>query len=179
MKQLSFYLVLLLAISSCRQTNNKSNVSAVIDINKVTTQADTSNYAIIKFDTNDTWLFDKAKPTDISLTDIKEVEALLADCINKYNPEQQKQFDKINSVYPEANIDKRGFIIDLSNYKRQYVAVINDKGEKEVWVNCFSAKFDYWKKKIVQVDDGGNYFFNVKINLNRKIYYDLSVNGQG
>jgi hypothetical protein len=179
MKQISIYFVLLFAFSSCGQTTNKSNVSAVIDTNKVTTPADTSNYAIIKFDIKDTWLFDKAKPTDISLSDIKEVEALLADCINKYNPEQQKHFDKINSEYPEAKIDKRGFIIDLSNYKRQYVAVINDKGEKEVWVNCFCVKFDYWKKEIVQVMDGGNCFFNLKINLTKKSYYDLSVNGMG
>jgi hypothetical protein len=63
------------------------------------------------------------------------------------------------------------------------VAVINKDNEKIIWVNCFninsSFTFDYWKKQIVQVFDGGDNFFNLKINITKKYYYDFLVNGIG
>ena len=103
---------------------------------------------------------------------------LLSECIEKYNLDQQKQFDKINKEHPEHRFNKSDFIIDLTKYKRQIIAVTNDKGEKEVWVNCFCNDANYWKKEIVQVMDGGKCFFNFKINLTTKKYFDLRVNGE-
>ncbi len=60
------------------------------------------------------------------------------------------------------------------------MAFINEEGEKEVWVNCF-CKTDgqNWKKESIQVDDGGNCYFRVKINLTTGKYHDLMVNGFG
>ena len=67
--------------------------------------------------------------------------------------------------------------IEFSDYKFQFVPVINEKGEKEVWANSFCGEFENWKTQIVQVDDGGKCFFNLYINLNQKSYYRFSVNG--
>lgn len=59
------------------------------------------------------------------------------------------------------------------------MAALNKKGEKEVWINCFCVDVRRdWKKQIVEVYDGGNCFFNLKINLNKSQYYELSVNGE-
>lgn len=72
--------------------------------------------------------------------------------------------------------------IDLKTYKKQYIAVLNAKGEKEVWANCFCKaiekriEFVDWKKTPVKVIDGGNCFFNVKLNLAQRKAYDLKVN---
>jgi hypothetical protein len=64
------------------------------------------------------------------------------------------------------------------DYKRQYVSIINSIGEKEVWINCFCDSFyKDWKKQILHVDDGGNCFFNLKVNLSTKKCYDIFVNG--
>ncbi len=60
------------------------------------------------------------------------------------------------------------------------MVIKNVKGEKEVWVNCFCSVqyMDYWKKQVVFVKDGGNCFFNVKINITKKSFSDFEVNGE-
>lgn len=87
---------------------------------------------------------------------------------------------QINRAVRDYNDQKVNSTIDLKNYKRQYVAYINSKKQKEVWVNCFcqNSDNDEWKSKIIEVSDGGNCFFNLKIIINQKIYTEFSVNGR-
>ena len=63
----------------------------------------------------------------------------------------------------------------------QFVGGELEGGDKVLWVNCFcmaeSVVLKKWKTDIVYVADGGNCFFNVKINLKSKQYYGLIVNG--
>ena len=73
---------------------------------------------------------------------------------------------------------KNYFILILNRYKRQYMPIINKYGEKEVWVNCFCEHWNWdLKTRPVEVRDGGNCFFNLKINLSKNIYYNLMING--
>ena len=110
--------------------------------------------------------------------DLQKIETILNKCISHYNPDQERQFKEINDKHPEYKLDKKNFTIHLTRYKRQYVAVINSKGEKEVWVNCFCRTHNSnWKKERVVVKDGGNCYFNLKINLTTVQYYELMVNG--
>jgi hypothetical protein len=45
---------------------------------------------------------------------------------------------------------------------------LNSKGEKEVWINCFCRDGERdWRKNLVFVKDGGNCYFNLKVNLSR------------
>lgn len=132
-------------------------------------QTDTSKYAIIPFAIADDWLFPESKPSTLILNDIKDIEILLKQCIDNYNTELKQK---------KINIDDT---INLVSYKRQYIAVINKKGEKEVWINCFCndtynpPKSD-WTKELIIVYDGGKCYFNLKINLATKKYYDIIVN---
>ena len=153
-------------LTSCGQTTKNINS----DKNPMTvTQMDTATIAIIPFENTSNWtLFKNCKPSNLTNTDITEIEQILIKCIDNYNtePEQKK-----------GNIDNT---INLASYKRQYVPVINEKEEKEVWINCFCNDWDRdWKKGIIQVLDGGKCYFNLKINLTTKTYYDLIVNGDG
>lgn len=133
-----------------------------------------ANYAVISFNKTNTWLFKDAKPATLSADEIREVENILHEAIEDYNREPY-----LLRAHPEYNLDKSRFVIDPSSYKRQFVPVLNAKGEKEVWVNCFCEdNFDDWRKEVVQVEDGGKCFFNVKINLSKKTWYDLRVNGE-
>lgn len=83
--------------------------------------------------------------------------------------------EKHTSYYIDAN----------KKYYSQFIVAINKKGEKEVWVNCFCDAFIQeqkpytinWKKEIVQVEEGGNCFFRLTINLATNSFYDFSVNG--
>lgn len=65
----------------------------------------------------------------------------------------------------------------LGRYWRQYVGYVNTKGERVVWVNayCDSAPPE---RGIHFVRDGGDCYWQVKMNLTRKKIYDLSINGE-
>jgi hypothetical protein len=49
-----------------------------------------------------------------------------------------------------------------------------------VWINCISKRNKYidWQMQIIQVRDGGDAYFNLKINLTTGKVYDLYINGE-
>ena len=103
----------------------------------------------------------------LSSNDIEDVEDILAKCIKKYN-----------SSYTRRHYRKS--TINLKHYVRQIVPGVNSKGQKIIWVNCICREFalpNNWRKGILSVDDGGSCFFNLRINLSTKKYYNLIVNG--
>ena len=156
-----------LTLVSCGQTTNNQTDTPKTVIATVQ-PVDTSLIAIIPFDKSRDWLFDKTySPSTLTENDIEKIERLMTDCVNKYN-------NKLSSD------NKQYFSIDLTKekYKRQYVAVTNKNGDKEVWINCLCQTHgDSWKTSIIMVDDGGNCYFNLKINLTKEKCYDLGVNG--
>ena len=85
---------------------------------------------------------------------------------------------KIDSVLSSC-IRKANLTFELSNYFKQCVAVKNSKDEREVWINllCKGEHFRDLHYYIVHTNDGGDCYFNVKINLDRLEYYDFYVNG--
>ena len=168
-------LILIICLRSFGQTKNESKNK---DPHQNTYNIDTSVIAILYFDSSQYWVFKNSKPTDLTNDDILTIETILNNCVKDYNPEQERAFKEINDKHPEYKLDRKNFIIDLTRYKRQYIAVSNSKGEKEVWVNCFCrAGKRNWKKDLIFVKDGGNCYFNLKINLKTRQYYELMVNG--
>jgi hypothetical protein len=156
---------LTIALSSCGQTQTKK-VDQVA--NNGTAQIDTSKTAIIAFDKKGNYPFDNAfNPTSLTQNDIYNIDSLLIACVTDYN-------NSLDKDHKEWSID-----LKKSNYRKQLIAVTNKKGEKEVWINCFCSTWgsDKWKTEIMLVDDGGNCYFNFKVNLTTKKFYDLGVNG--
>ena len=140
---------------------------------------DKSRIAVLPYDTADFWIFPSCTSTNLTEADFQNIEQLLDSTIDNYNVKQEVVFKKMVAKYPQYKTDKDQFVIKLSRYKRQYIAVINQNGDKEVWINCFcnSNIFDYWKTQRVIVLDGGNCFFNLQINLTKRLIYNLSING--
>lgn len=106
---------------------------------------------------------------DLTNEELCKVERLLIDCINTNNVKQ-------DTTKPFSEF------IDLKRYKRQYVAFIDSKGQRKVYVNCFCVDdwgFDYWKKYLVRVADGGSCFFQLTINLSKLKYEQFTTNGYG
>lgn len=117
-----------------------------------------TTYAVIKFNSEDTWIFKNSKPIDLSFNEIAELDKIILECVNNYKDE----------------------LLDIKKYKRQYIPAINDNGEKLVWINCFCKHFDYdWKNQVIMVVDGGNCYFQMKINLTTKKYYNFHNNMNG
>lgn len=167
--------ILTICLTSCGQTKTETKNQ---EQNQNVYTVDTSVVAILPFDTSQYWVFKDSKPTDLTNDDLLKTEKILNNSINDYNPDQERQFKEINDKHPEYKLDKKNFTIDLTSYKRQYVAVINSKGEKEVWVNCFCNTWNKnWETNLIMVHDGGNCYFNLKINLTTGQYYELMVNG--
>jgi basic membrane lipoprotein Med (substrate-binding protein (PBP1-ABC) superfamily) len=155
-------------ISACGQAS-QSPLGANKNKSSQKSLYDTSKISIINFNKSIYWLFDSAsKASILTDADIWEVERLFNESIADYNSKIKKKEDK------------KYFAVDLQkfNYKRQYVCVTNKDGQKVVYVNCFCETIGVdWKSTLIQVEDGGNCFFNLKINLNTKKYYDFFVNG--
>lgn len=125
--------------------------------------SDDAEFAVFEYSPeNYNRLFKNARPANLSGDEIRELKSLLKRAVDEHNARQKD---------PSATIR-------LDEYKFQFVPVLNETGEKEVWTNCFCADFRQdWRKTLIEVDDGGKCFFNLYINLNRKSYDRFSVNG--
>ena len=157
---------LTIGLVSCGQSQNKK-IDQVVD--SKTVQVDTSKTAIIPFDKKGNYPFDNSfKPTTLTQDDIISIDSLLTACVTDYN-------NSLDKDHKEWSIDLKKY-----NYRKQIIAVTNKKGEKEVWVNSFCHTWynNNWKTEILLVHDGGNCYFNFKLNLVTKKFYDLGVNGE-
>lgn len=177
MKQLLIIVLLIAVMISCGQTGcDKPNKR--VDI---ITTIDTSKVVILPYDSTDIWIFKACTQAELTDEDFETIEVLLKKCIDDYNIEQMKKYEEICEKYPNDKFDKLHFVIDLTRYRRQCIAVNNQKGEKEVWINFFcrgGSIGERWKTGIIIVHDGGNCFFNLKMNLTTEEYYDFMVNGE-
>lgn len=168
-------------LSSCGESKPESNVLP-IETPATQVSADTLDFAILPSDTSTHLItgFPRNLATaTLNVTDQHLVDSLLSAQVMEYNTRLALREKKPGDTIPAPDP------IDLKTYKKQYIAVINAKGEKEVWANCFCKaiekriEFVDWKKTPVKVIDGGNCFFNVKLNLAQRKAYELKVNSGG
>jgi len=143
---------------ACGQANVSRKTSAIQQEKLV---YDTSKIAIIPLGKMGLYMFENATPTPLTNDDLKIVDRLLNECINKH-------------MSPDY--------IDLCKYKLQYMPLTDSTGDRKVYISGFCndaymEELDSWKKDLVIVDDGGSCFFHVTINLSRKEYEHLFVNG--
>ncbi|SCZ01576.1 hypothetical protein [Flavobacterium caeni] len=129
---------------------------------------DDFEYAVLPFNQNEKYpLFANSTPTSLSHLEVMEIEKIagqkIIETIQAHNRRQSKP-------------DK---------YLRQYVAVVNENGEKEIWIQCFVSDFiaydedkNYWRKHILDFGDGGDSVFSLKVNLSKKIFYDFAIHLQ-
>lgn len=173
MKHLVFICIGFYAIS-CTQISKEEIVGKTL--------IDTSRITIIPYDSTTKWVFEDGRQAELVNSDLDKIETVLKACISEYNTQQLKRYNQDKAKYPDYHLWKGDYIIDLKRYKRQYTVSINAKGEKEVYLNCLCDTFFHisWKKYILIAKDleGGNCFFNLKINLTKDTYYELSVNGE-
>lgn len=140
--------------------------------------ADT-NYVVLDYKSDWNWIFKAAIPTNISKKELAEVEEIIQKAIAENNEKQRKILERYNKKHPDNQRTETGFELDTKGFKRQYVPVINQNGEKEVWINfsCDGWGSKYWKLELMEMADGGNCYFNLKVNLETGTYSDLRING--
>ena len=168
MHSLTIIIFLAFSFVVCGQTPNYRPINKTQSKKNKTVNLDTSKTAIIPFDRKGNYPFDNIhKPAKLTQEDINIIDSLLIECVSDYN-------NSLDKEHKEWSIT-----LNKHEYKKQLIAVTNKSGEKEVWVNCFCETSDNsWKSYIRLVDDGGNCFFNFKINLKTKLFYGLVVNDE-
>jgi hypothetical protein len=155
-------------ILGCGQAFDKQDTSSKTIPGDNSIYVDSTLYTIIPFKKNWFAPFDTSYGTaKLRKSDIIQIEKLLTLSVSLYN----------NRLVEEV----RGLrFIDIlkGNYKRQYIPVINKKGETEVWINCLcDPRGDEWKVSISHIKDGGKCYFQLVINLSTGECSELGVNG--
>ena len=82
------------------------------------------------------------------------------------------------------NADNHNFVVRsrLKHYWRQYFGYINDKGERIIIINALWKDPDFipyneWLNEIVLVNDGGDNYWDIKININKLKLFEFGVHG--
>jgi hypothetical protein len=154
--------------NSCKEPESKSVQKSLVNASSKGILYDTSLTAIIPFNPKGIFPFSNScKPEMLLQEDIRSIDSILIASVVEFNK-------ALDSNFKFLTID-----LKKHNYRKQLVAVINDKGEREVWVNCFCNTWNNnWKIEILFVDDGGSCYFNFKIDLTTKRYSAFRVNGE-
>jgi len=71
----------------------------------------------------------------------------------------------------------------LKKYLRQYFGYIDKNGDKIIYINVFwdnseNKSEKRWLNDIIEVLDGGDYFWQIKVNLTTHQLFDFAVNGE-
>jgi len=138
-------------------------------------RVDTSNYAVIKFDSaKHKMYFDgQVQPAMLSSAELTKIDKIVTERILLYNKEGEQ-------IAKDHGKQYLSWINPTFKRYKQVIPVMNGNDQKEVWVNCFCHKpwnnYD-WKTDIVMVLDGGNCYFQLKINLTTSTVVSFSVNG--
>jgi hypothetical protein len=158
-----FYYFIFIAIIFLRCAPNSKGQ------NVVGTEKVNLNYTVIQYDSTINWVFKNSIQADLNKDEITLVTEILTDCLDNHN----------SNLKTRNKNSKRSDLIEIDDYNVQLVPIYNQKGEKEVWVNCFCRNSnEEWNEHIVFVLDGGKCYFNLKINLTLKKYYEFQVNGE-
>jgi hypothetical protein len=118
------------------------------------------DYALFTYDSS----FHKMFRSDCSHYDLKTSDLIKVDSV-------------INSCIKE---NRESIKKPITQYIKQCVAVKDSGNEVIVWVNLICGRKESWTNyyyNIIKVHDGGDCFFNLKINLNTLKYFDLIING--
>jgi len=135
---------------------------------------DTSKIAILPYDNAEYSHLERCKETDLTYEDLKDIEYLILKFRDDYNAEQIKQYNDLVKKQKKPHIP---LFLDIQKFRRQYIAVVNCKGETEVWINCFcnSSNID-WHKEVVKSETERMCSFKLTINLTKSKSYNFRLN---
>jgi hypothetical protein len=139
----------------------------------VDTNINTDTIAILNYNEGEFPFLKNCTQVNVSSDEVFVAETLLQKFISEYNKEQTRQY---NSFTPEQQKGHILFLLDLKSFRRQYVPVINQSGEKEIWVNCFCNSLDKdWKKEVIKSSGERMCNFKIMLNLTLNKYHDFRL----
>jgi hypothetical protein len=125
--------------------------------------SDTTRYVQLPFNDDNRIVFPAGKAVTLTPGELAELSDLLQETVAKHNRTTKSAAYRIGS---------------LRKFYFQLVAFTNEKGEKQVWINALcDVAGTRWKDNLVDVQDGGNCYWQVRINLTQKTAGQVQVNG--
>ncbi|NOQ73945.1 MAG: hypothetical protein GQ574_18210 [Crocinitomix sp.] len=147
---------------------------------------DTSLITIIPL-TNAGWMTEADRQAKLSIADFQLIDLLIKAAVIAYNTNMKKEHEELLEFYredaefmgtaPPADFPMQDTIPDYSNYIRQYVPYYNVENEKVVAINFSCSAYGEWKTVLYQVNDGGNCYFDITLNLTTGQCERIMVNG--
>jgi hypothetical protein len=118
-----------------------------------------------------------------SPADVTEMESRLRGALAR----QRDADDRLQGRSKGARRDVHAFrshhigeiLEHLAAYRRQYVGIVV-QGERRIFVNCFRAdpqQHPSWREQLVDVDDGGVYYWRIQYQIDRKRFLEIDING--
>ena len=115
-----------------------------------------------------------------SLIDIETAEKILKNGIRDINKPLTNQADRCPTIHK-----------NLQNYRRQYFGYTDENGDKIIFINFIWSRYtifdrmkgeiknegEKWKSERIFVLDGGSFYWEIKINLDKENLFDFYVNG--
>lgn len=135
------------------------------DPQKSSTSIDKSKITILKTE----------KSINLNNEDFLLAENLVKQRLAIYNTEENAS--NIVRDYALRDSLHKGKIIELDKYYKQCEAVLNEKGEKIIHFNCMCNPNSNWETQKIIVKDGGNCYFQISVNLDKKIVFGFLING--
>ena len=171
--------ILLISITACNEQTKKADLTIEKQTASFHFQVPDSSYVILDFKSDWYRIFKDAKPTSLSENELSEIEKIIVQAVKENNEQQKERLEMHNKEYPDNQWTETGFELKTRGFKRQYVPVMNSDGQREIWTNFFCHDWgsENWKSEIMQVNDGGNCYFNLKVNLETGTYSELYING--
>lgn len=155
-------------INGCKQ-NSQENKTPDFQFDSIhTVISDTSQLKWIARDLNSLWI--------PNTNDLNKTESILRSAIKENINEYWSLLDSVT----------------FKKYYRQYTFYTNSNNDSIVFINAFCRLMNIpidsagtwiqrpydWKNTFMMVNDGGDCFWSIKINLTRKEYFDFMVNGE-
>ncbi|NLR95065.1 hypothetical protein HGP29_27950 [Flammeovirga sp. SR4] len=198
----TYIILFLLSLLACKNTNEKTNYFSKTNsiettesrIEKIDSLAKLNTIKTVEVGIEKTDSITKKKQTETvesKITILKNTE---------YNNLLEKKygFKSWNPKIQDLNLVQetldKAYIRNLDKYYRQYIPYFNEKGERFIEINAFCEISEFphetengitewikmdWKNEYVQVDDGGNCYWQIIINVDKKEIKDFFVNGEG
>ncbi|GEM_PF-715684 len=141
---------------------------------------DSTRFCVFEYNSGYHWIFpENSIKCELTNEDLKIAEQLLNQEIKKFNEEGEIRSFYLKEKFPDRHLNERQFSIKLEEYRRQYIIATSPTGDRILHINlfCGTEGFEFWREEYVSVDDGGNCFFQVLINISKMKLLDLSVNG--
>src|SRR5690349_7668269 len=112
----------LLFFSAC-EPNNRTK--AYLPKVNIALRFDTSLIAILDNDSVRTWVSKDIKGTELTQSDLFLIDSLLKVPVDIYNKQQEERINKLFTTNAERSEQKKYFLINIRQYKRQYVPYVD------------------------------------------------------